>query len=128
MTWFIVEGAVVPAGNGYGITDLGGTAAVRRLDRFESMVRKRIRGTRYRGTNKVEFIDEIEGKTALVPLGECPPTEWLLLRAQCRKSSSRLLSWRCVEGMSSASGRRSTEFKDLLSTRLDDEFAHDMAH
>lgn len=62
MVWLADEGVIVPAGNGYFITNFGGIAAARRLDQFESLARKRIRVIRYRGTNKVESIGELEGQ------------------------------------------------------------------
>lgn len=58
MHWLTEECVVIPDGSGYYITNFGGIAAARELDAFESLSRKRIRVIRYRGTNKVETIDE----------------------------------------------------------------------
>lgn len=62
LRWLADENIVEPDGNGYYVTNFGGIAAARRLDQFESLARKRIRVIRYRGTNKVETIDELEGQ------------------------------------------------------------------
>lgn len=61
MFWLVSENIVVPDGNGYYITNFGGVAAARELDRFANLSRKRIRVIRYRGTNKVDTTDEIVG-------------------------------------------------------------------
>lgn len=61
MHWLADEGMVVADGNGYYITNLGGIAAARELDQFESLARKRIRVIHYRGTNKIDTIDELLG-------------------------------------------------------------------
>jgi ATP-dependent DNA helicase RecG len=53
MRWLADESMVVPDGNGYYITNLGGMAAARELDEFADLRRKSIRIIRYRGTNKV---------------------------------------------------------------------------
>jgi len=51
----------VPDGRGFYITNFGAIAAARRLDQFPALERKRIRVVRYRGTNKVDTIDELPG-------------------------------------------------------------------
>lgn len=62
MHWLADENMVVPDGNGYYITNLGGIAAARRLEQFPGLARKRLRVVRYRGANKVETIDELLGQ------------------------------------------------------------------
>ncbi len=62
MRWLGDEKMVVPDGKGYYITNFGAIAAARNLDQFENLKRKRIRVIRYRGTNKVETIDELMGQ------------------------------------------------------------------
>jgi len=61
MRWLSDESMVEPDGNGYYITNFGGVAAARELADFDTLSRKRIRVIRYRGTNKVETIDELLG-------------------------------------------------------------------
>jgi ATP-dependent DNA helicase RecG len=61
MLWLAEESMVVLDGNGYYITNLGGIAAARELDQFDTLSRKRIRVIRYRGTNKVDTTDELVG-------------------------------------------------------------------
>ncbi len=61
-TWLIAEGITVLDGRGHYITNFGAIAAARKLDDFPSLARKRIRVIRYRGTNKVETIDELAGQ------------------------------------------------------------------
>lgn len=61
MRWLADETMVVPDGNGYYITNFGGIAAARELESFASLRRKRIRVIRYKGTNKVDTIDELLG-------------------------------------------------------------------
>lgn len=61
MRWLADQNIVVPDGNGYYITNFGGTAAARELEHFDTLSRKRIRVIRYRGTNKVDTIDELLG-------------------------------------------------------------------
>jgi len=61
MRWLVDESMIVLDGNGYYITNLGGIAAAKDLNQFESLRRKPIRVIRYRGTNKTETIDEILG-------------------------------------------------------------------
>jgi hypothetical protein len=60
--WLTAEGITVPDGRGHYITNFGAIAAARKLDDFPSLDRKRIRVIRYRGTNKVETIDEQLGQ------------------------------------------------------------------
>lgn len=59
--WLLAEGLVVADGRGFYITNFGAIAAARKLDEFGKLERKRIRVIRYRGTNKVETIDELPG-------------------------------------------------------------------
>lgn len=61
-TWLTAEGITVPDGRGYYITNFGAIAAARKLEDFPSLDRKRIRVIRYRGTNKVEAVDELLGQ------------------------------------------------------------------
>jgi ATP-dependent DNA helicase RecG len=61
MRWLAEESMVVLDGNGYYITNLGGIAAARELNQFDFLRRKPIRVIRYRGTNKVDTIDEMVG-------------------------------------------------------------------
>jgi ATP-dependent DNA helicase RecG len=61
MRWLTDENMVIPDGNGYYITNFGGIAAARELEDFDTLTRKRIRVIRYRGTNKVDTIDELVG-------------------------------------------------------------------
>lgn len=58
MRWLTDESMVEPDGNGYYITNFGGISAARELADFDTLRRKCIRVIRYRGTNKVETIDE----------------------------------------------------------------------
>lgn len=60
--WLADEGITVPDGRGHFITNFGAIAAARQIDDFPELVRKRIRVVRYRGTNKVETIDELPGQ------------------------------------------------------------------
>ena len=59
--WLLVEGLAVADGRGFYITNFGAIAAARKLDVFGALDRKRIRVIRYRGTNKVDAIDEVPG-------------------------------------------------------------------
>ncbi|MCB8748451.1 putative DNA binding domain-containing protein [Rhodoferax sp. U2-2l] len=59
--WLLAEGLAVADGRGFYITNFGAIAAARKLDEFGTLERKRIRVIRYRGTNKVETIDELPG-------------------------------------------------------------------
>ncbi|MET0332724.1 MAG: RNA-binding domain-containing protein, partial [Rhizobacter sp.] len=61
-TWLKDEGLVVADGRGMYITNFGAIAAARKLDDFPSLDRKRVRIVRYRGTNKVDAIDEQIGQ------------------------------------------------------------------
>lgn len=60
--WLVDEGITVLDGRGHYITNFGAIAAARKLDDFPSLARKRIRVVRYRGTNKVDTIDELPGQ------------------------------------------------------------------
>ncbi|MEQ1531393.1 MAG: ATP-binding protein [Methylococcales bacterium] len=60
--WLIAEGILTPDGRGYYVTNFGAVAAARKLEQFPTLERKRIRVIRYRGTNKVETIDELLGQ------------------------------------------------------------------
>ena len=60
--WLVDEDVLTPDGRGYYITNFGAIAAARKLEQFPSLERKRIRVIRYRGTNKVETIDERAGQ------------------------------------------------------------------
>lgn len=60
--WLVDEGVLIPDGRGYYITNFGAIAAARKLEQFPNLERKRIRVIRYRGTNKVETIDELAGQ------------------------------------------------------------------
>ena len=60
--WLVAEGILTPDGRGYYVTNFGAVAAARRLEQFPTLERKRIRVIRYRGTNKVETIDELLGQ------------------------------------------------------------------
>lgn len=59
--WLLAEGLAVADGRGFYITNFGAIAAARKLDEFGTLERKRIRVIRYRGTNKVDTIDELPG-------------------------------------------------------------------
>jgi ATP-dependent DNA helicase RecG len=60
--WLNDEGITVPDGRGLYITNFGAIAAARKLDDFPALQRKRVRVVRYRGTNKVDAIDELAGQ------------------------------------------------------------------
>ncbi len=60
--WVVAEGLAVADGRGFYITNFGAIAAARKLDEFGTLERKRIRVIKYRGTNKVETIDEVPGQ------------------------------------------------------------------
>ncbi len=62
LQWSIDQHLIIPDGNGYYVTNFGGIAAAKRLSDFESLSRKTIRVIRYKGTNKVDTIDEIIGQ------------------------------------------------------------------
>jgi ATP-dependent DNA helicase RecG len=57
--WLLGERLVSADGGGLYVTHFGAVAAARQLDEFDTLSRKRIRVVRYRGTNKVETIDEL---------------------------------------------------------------------
>lgn len=56
--WLVAEGLTTPDGRGHYITNLGAIAAARQLKDFPSLARKAIRVVIYRGTNKVDTIEE----------------------------------------------------------------------
>ena len=60
--WLVDEGLALADGRGLYVTRFGAIAAARRLDNFPTLERKRVRVVRYRGTNKVETIDELPGQ------------------------------------------------------------------
>jgi predicted HTH transcriptional regulator len=60
--WLVDEDILTPDGRGYYVTNFGAMAAARKLEQFPTLERKRIRVIRYRGTNKVETIDELLGQ------------------------------------------------------------------
>lgn len=60
--WLVAEGILTPDGRGYYITNFGVVAAALKLEQFPTLERKRIRVIRYRGTNKVNTIDELVGQ------------------------------------------------------------------
>lgn len=60
--WLVEQQMVVADGRGYYITNFGAIAAAKELDQFEGIARKRIRVIRYRGTNKINAIDEMAGR------------------------------------------------------------------
>ena len=60
-TWLRDEGMTVPDGRGFYVTNFGAIAAARSLEDFGPLERKRIRVVRYRGTNKIDTIEEQPG-------------------------------------------------------------------
>lgn len=62
LRWLADENMITPHGNGYYVTNFGAIAAARNLDQFDTLKRKRIRVIRYRGTNKVDTINEMMGQ------------------------------------------------------------------
>jgi ATP-dependent DNA helicase RecG len=60
--WLVEEGLALADGRGLYITNFGAIAAARRLDDFAALARKSLRLVRYRGTNKVETIEEVPGQ------------------------------------------------------------------
>ena len=60
--WLTDEGLAVADGRGWYVTNFGAIAAARRLDDFPTLARKRLRVVRYRGTNKVDTIEEVPGQ------------------------------------------------------------------
>ncbi len=60
--WLVEEGLAVADGRGWYVTNFGAIAGARRLDDFPSLQRKRLRVIRYRGTNKVETLEEVPGQ------------------------------------------------------------------
>ncbi len=62
LRWLADEKMITFEGSGYCITHFGAIAAARRLEQFDSLARKRVRVIRYRGSNKVDTIDELVGQ------------------------------------------------------------------
>ena len=60
--WLVAEGLTTPEGRGHYITNFGAIAAARQLKDFPNLVRKGIRVVIYRGTNKVDTIEELSGQ------------------------------------------------------------------
>lgn len=60
--WLVAESITVLDGRGHYITNFGAVAAAKNLNDFPDLERKRIRVIRYRGTNKVDTIDELPGR------------------------------------------------------------------
>jgi ATP-dependent DNA helicase RecG len=60
--WLVAQGITVLDGRGHYITNFGAVAAAKNLSDFPDLERKRIRVIRYRGTNKVDTIDELPGR------------------------------------------------------------------
>ena len=58
-SWLVDENMLLPEGQGFYVTNFGAIAAARELADFASLDRKGIRLIRYRGTNKVNAIDEL---------------------------------------------------------------------
>lgn len=58
LQWMIEEKMLISHGHGFYITNFGAIAAAYQLAQFDALARKRVRIIRYRGTNKVESIDE----------------------------------------------------------------------
>ena len=59
--WLKEQKIALADGRGYYITNFGAIAAAKELEQFEGISRKRIRVIRYKGTNKVNTIDELLG-------------------------------------------------------------------
>lgn len=62
MQWLTDEKMIVADGSGYYITNFGAIAAARNLEQFDGLQRKRIRVIRYKGTNKVNTLNEMLGQ------------------------------------------------------------------
>ena len=60
--WLVAEGLTTPEGRGHYITNFGAIAAARQLKDFPNLARKAIRVVIYRGTNKVDTIEELSGQ------------------------------------------------------------------
>ena len=60
--WLVDEGMLVAEARGFYITNFGAIAAARALAGFNGLARKGVRVVRYRGTNKVESIEEVPGQ------------------------------------------------------------------
>jgi len=61
-TWLVSEGMLSSEGRSFYVTNFGAIAAARSLDNFHGLGRKGVRVVRYRGTNKIQAIDEIAGQ------------------------------------------------------------------
>lgn len=61
LRWLAEEKIITFESSGYCITHFGAIAAARRLEDFDSLSRKRIRLIRYKGSNKVNTLDELVG-------------------------------------------------------------------
>jgi ATP-dependent DNA helicase RecG len=60
--WLASEGLTTPDGRSHYITHFGAMAAARQLKDFPNLARKAIRVIHYRGTNKVDTLDELVGQ------------------------------------------------------------------
>ena len=60
--WLASEGLTTPDGRSHYITHLGAMAAARQLKDFPNLARKAVRVIHYRGTNKVDTLDELGGQ------------------------------------------------------------------
>jgi len=60
--WLVEEGLTTLEGRGHYITNFGAIAAARQLKDFPNLARKAIRVVIYRGTNKVDTIEELSGQ------------------------------------------------------------------
>ena len=60
--WLLAEGLTTAEGRGHYITNFGAIAAARQLKDFPNLSRKAIRVVIYRGTNKVDTIEELSGQ------------------------------------------------------------------
>jgi ATP-dependent DNA helicase RecG len=60
--WLIAEGMAKEEGRGYYLTNFGAMAAARSLESFDGLKRKSVRIIRYKGKNKIQTIDEINGQ------------------------------------------------------------------
>ena len=60
--WLVAEGLTTMEGRGHYITNFGAIAAARQLKDFPNLARKAIRVVIYRGTNKVDTIEELNGQ------------------------------------------------------------------
>lgn len=60
--WLVAEGLTTMEGRDHYITNFGAIAAARQLKDFPNLARKAIRVVIYRGTNKVDTIEELNGQ------------------------------------------------------------------